>query len=758
VTSTASSTPSSPPPRPTRSATARSGSPTSTASCASARGRWAPTPSSSPPDLDTWLASLLGDEKGVSLVAVGSHGRGDAAPYSDLDLLLLHHGKRKAAQIKTLADKVWYPIWDRGIGLDHSVRTVKEALAVADSDLKAMLGMLDARYVAGDRSLADELAKRAREQWRAKAKRWLRVLRDSLEERHARFGEVAYLLEPELKEGRGGLRDVHALFAARLATPVLAERIDAAVEPHDRIARVRAGLHTRVGKAMDRLVLQEQDGVAADLGFADADALMAEVSAAARAISYVSDDAWDRIDAWLGGPRARAERVIVAHDPGHWLEASVEAAETGVPLSPAALAAVAVDAVDAPPVWPEAWRQDLVALLGAGHNAIPVLEALDQHGLLVKLLPEWAAVQYKPQRNAYHRFTVDRHLWEAAANAAALTRSVRRPDLLLVGALLHDIGKGFPGDHTDAGIDVVGRIAPRIGFSEADVKVLQELVRLHLLLPDVATRRDLSDVITIEHVAREVGDVDTLELLAALTEADSLATGSSAWSDWKAGLVAELVSRTRLFLQGASVDDEPEPLDVPEGLTDGLHGDGNRCTVVASDRPGLFSKVAGVLALHGLDVRSASAGQARDGRAVEVFDIESAFDKEPNWPRVAADLEAVLDGRMALADKLIERSRSYARRYRRTAAIPADPRVIVDNDASARATVIEVRAPDGIAVLHRITAALANCGLDVRLARVSTIGHEVVDAFYVTDRAGAKVLDDEALEAVETAVLRQLKR
>jgi [protein-PII] uridylyltransferase len=709
---------------------------------------------------DAWLASLLGNERGVALVAVGSYGRGDAAPHSDLDLLLLHNGKRK--DVKAVADALWYPIWDRGLGLDHSVRTVKEALAVADSDLKAMLGMLDARYIAGDRALADELAQRAREQWRGKAKRWLRVLRDAVVERHARFGEVAYLLEPELKEGRGGLRDVHALWAARLATPVLAERIDAVNEPHDRLVAVRGALHARVGKALDRLVLQEQDGVAADLGFADADALMAAVSAAARSIAYVSDDAWDRIDAWLGGPRARAERVIVAHDPGHWLDAAVEAAETGVPLSPAALEAVGRDAeaaaLEPPAVWPESWRHDLVALLGAGHNAIPVLESLDQHGLLVRLLPEWSAVQYKPQRNAYHRFTVDRHLWEAAANAAALTRSVRRPDLLLVGALLHDIGKGFPGDHTDAGIDVVGRIAPRLGFVPADVHVLQELVRLHLLLPDVATRRDLEDPATIEHVAREVGDVDTLQLLAALTVADSLATGSSAWSDWKAGLVDDLVGRTtRLLSAGGAGVEVPSERTMDTDLPDGLHGDGNRCTVVAPDRPGLFSKVAGVLALHGLDVRSASAGQSADGRAVEVFEVEPAFAKEPDWPRVASDLRAVLDGRLSLTDRLIERSRNYARRYRRTAARPADARVLVDNDASERATVIEVRAPDGVAVLHRITAALATCGLDVRLARVSTIGHEVVDAFYVVDRAGAKVLDDEALEAVESAVLRQLK-
>ena len=713
---------------------------------------------------DQWLASLLGDEEGVSLVAVGSYGRGDAAPFSDLDLLLLHSGKRKPAAVKALADRVWYPIWDRKIGLDHSVRTVKEALTVADADLKAMLGMLDARYVAGDRSMADELAVRAREAWRGKGRRWLRILRDAVTERHARFGEVAYLLEPELKEGRGGLRDVHALRAAAFAAPVLDGRLDGLDEPHDHLAAVRSALHARVGRALDRLVLQEQDGVATDVGHADADALMAAVSAAARAISYVSDDAWDRVDAWLGGPRARAERVIVAHDPGHWLAAAAEAAETGVPLSPSALAAVAADpdasSAVVPDVWPEAWRQDLVSLLGAGHAAVPVLEALDQHGLWVRLLPEWAAVQYRPQRNAYHRFTVDRHLWEAAANAAALTRNVRRPDLLLVGALLHDIGKGFPGDHTEVGIEVVGRIAPRLGFLPSDVAVLQELVRLHLLLPDVATRRDLDDPATVEHVAREVRSVDTLELLAALTEADSLATGSSAWSDWKSGLVADLVRRASFVLRagtGARAPD-PAPRTVAVDLPNGLHGKGHRCTVVYPDRPGLFAKAAGVLALHGLDVRSATAAPAEDGRAVEVFDVEPAFGGAPDWARVAADLDAVLDGRMALADRLIERSRSYARRYRRTAARPADPRVLIDNAASDRATVVEVRAPDGVAVLHRITNALANCRLDVRVARVSTLGHEVVDAFYVVDRTGAKVTDDEALDAIQAAVLRELRR
>ena len=205
--------------------------------------------------------------------------------------------------------------------------------------------------------------------------------------------------------------------------------------------------------------------------------------------------------------------------------------------------------------WADETRTAFVALLALGKPAIDKIESLDQHGLLVRLIPEWAAVRNKPQRNAYHTFTVDRHLLEAAALAAGLTDTVERPDLLLVGTLLHDIGKGFPGDHTTVGIEIVDRIATRMGFSPADVAVLVDLVRNHLLLPDTATRRDLDDPTTIARVAQAAGNRLTLHLLAALTEADSKATGPSAWGAWKAGLVAELVSRTDRVLQG-----EPEPV------------------------------------------------------------------------------------------------------------------------------------------------------------------------------------------------------
>jgi [protein-PII] uridylyltransferase len=301
-----------------------------------------------------------------------------------------------------------------------------------------------------------------------------------------------------------------------------------------------------------------------------------------------------------------------------------------------------------------------------------------------------------------------------------------------------------------------------MGFDPADVEVLVAMVRHHLLLPDVATRRDLDDPATARAVASAVGDHDTLELLAALTEADGLATGPSAWGPWKAGLVRDLVERTAQELSGHH---QPETPSLPTPEHRGLMARGELqvevedgvLTVVAPDRPGLFWRVAGTLALHGLDVRSAAAG-GEGAMAVEVFEVEPAFGTPPDWERLRADLERALSGRLSLESRLAERARTYAGRPRAAAARPAEARVLFDNHASATATVVEVRAPDGVGVLYRITRALAECDLDVRTAKISTLGHEVVDAFYVTDPEGAKVDDAEHIREVERAVLAELRR
>ncbi|HLJ09226.1 MAG TPA: [protein-PII] uridylyltransferase [Acidimicrobiia bacterium] len=734
---------------------------------------------------DAWLTTLLGNESDVALVAVGGYGRAELAPGSDLDVVLVHKGRK---DVRELAERIWYPLWDAGLKLGHGVRTVKEALALAATDVDTATSLLDVRLVAGDSGFSDELSRRAETQWQSRSDRWLTVVGQAVAERHERAGEVAFLLEPDLKEGRGGLRDVHAQHWAEAARRILLEGDEAALaEAYGTLLDVRVALHRRTGKASDRLLLQEQDGIAADLGYADADVLMAEVAAAARTIAWTSDETWDRILSSVKGPRGRsaaADRhvgpgVVVRDgvveltadadplsDPTLVLRAAAAAAEAGLRLSRPAVDRLAVEAAALGDPWPEEAKLAFVRLLGAGPAAIPVIETLDQRGLMTRTLPEWEAVRNRPQRNAYHRFTVDRHLCEAAAEAARLSSRVRRPDLLLVGAFLHDIGKGYPGDHSEAGVDLVDKIGPRMGFPPEDVAVLRALVRHHLLLPETATRRDLSDEATISAVAAAVGDQTTLELLAALTEADSLATGAAAWGTWKAGLVTELVERTAPVLAGQRPAAAPEP--PPDGTADliarardagalVLDGDGPLVTVVAPDRPGLFWRVAGTLALHGLDVVSARAWSSADGYAVERFRVQSVFGRTPDWPAVESDLNRVLAGRLSLEARLADRARAYASRPRPPSAAPARIEVSIDNDASDSATVIEVRAPDRIGTLHRITKALAELELDVRLAKVASLGHEVVDAFYVVDQNGAKLTDDDHLREIQRGIAVHLQ-
>ena len=729
---------------------------------------------------DGWLAGLLGDEPGVALVAVGGYGRRELSPSSDLDLVLLHAGRR---DIGAVADCVWYPVWDSGVALDHSVRTTKEVLAVADADLKAVLGLLDARHIAGDEALTAGLLRQLREQWRRRAPRALIELGDAVRKRHDTAGEVAFLLEPDLKEARGGLRDVAAIRAAAAAWVV--DQPDARVRAaYDVLLTVRGELHRRTRRPGDVLTLQEQDAVAASTGHPDAWALMSAVSDAGRAVAYATDETLRRIDGWLAGRARRHSRPVRAEavapglarhgaeivlavgsnavaDPTLPLRAAAVAASAGLRISTATLERLAADAPAPPEPWPSALREALVEVLASGRAGIDAFEALDQHGLLVRLVPEWAAVRSRSQRNPYHRFTVDRHLCEAAANAATMTRSVARPDLLLVGTWLHDIGKGFPGDHTEVGMGVVAEIATRMGFPRADVEVLVALVRHHLLLPDVATRRDLDDPATIEGVAKAVGDRDLLDLLAALTVADSLATGPSAWSDWKAGLVDDLVRRTAALLDGERPDPAPGVLARHADLVGAgevvvtVADDAHRVLVVAPDRPGVLWRVAGVLALHRLDVRGAVLASA-DGVVVQEFDVEPAFGSEPDRARVADDVRRALAGRLAVDARLADRAKAYGNRV--VGPAPAPPRVIVDQAASRSATVVEVRAADAVGVLYRIARALADCELAVRSAKVATIGHEVVDTFYVVAAAGGKVTDREHLAEVERAVLAELSR
>lgn len=755
---------------------------------------------------DEWLTELFeeatdGDHRGIALVAVGGYGRRALCPFSDLDVVLLHRGRR---DISSTADKIWYPVWDQGIALDHSVRRPSEALEVAAEDLRAALGLLDARMICGDKRVAEPLFDGIRERWAKQKPPWLGVLADLVVERHATHGDVSFLLEPDLKESHGGLRDITMLFAMMEAVPVLNDYVDTVAigEARSVLTRIRVELHRQSGRELNKLVLQEQDQVATALGEPDTDTLMASVATAGRTVAWEADDAWRRRGAWSRGKGSRkngsrserksssrgtlpvgvtlvpsdpdigigdGEVVLtgsadVTGDPSLSLRLAAVAAEHSLPISRDALNLLGRKAPPPTAPWPTTLRTTLVRVLATGSPAIIALEALDQRELLARYLPEWRAVRNKPQRNPYHRFTVDRHLLEATANASKLAHRVQRVDLLLIGTLLHDIGKGFPGDHTEVGLALAADIGTRMGFPPQDVDVLVTLVRLHLLLPDAATRRDLDDPATAQRVADEVGDRNTLELLAALVEADSLATGPSAWGAWKSGLLAELVERTGKLLAGEDVappttwltDDLRSIMDtVRNHHAPAISVDPPTVTVIAPDHTGLLAEVAGVLALHGLNVRSANVA-GEDGVAVDIFTVEPSRGRWPLSTRLAEDIVGVMSGTFSLEKRLEERVRVYRNASRATVHQLVATKVTVDNNASDSATVVEVRAEDVEGQLHRITRALGECRLNVISAKVSTFGPAVVDAFYVTGPDGGKLVDPRSIASIEAAVRNRI--
>ena len=727
---------------------------------------------------DEWLRGLapqLSATSGVALVAVGGLGRREPAPYGDLDLVLVHNGQPFVGE---LADRIWYPVWDAGMKLDHSVRTVAEAVAVARADVKAAAGLLDARHIVGDPDVTAGLLEAARAAWRSGAEARLGELRRLCEQRWGAHGEVAHLLEPDLKEGRGGLRDIAALRAVANAQVVEVHWRDVRAA-HATLLDTRDALHSAAGRPLDRLLLQEQDAVAERLGFAPADgtdgaagdAFMHSVASSAHRIAFAIDDCWRAVDRWSGsrrtGPRAMLVRrplaqgvveqdgeVLLARDadpatdPALGLRVGAVAARADLPVAAYALARLRLELAPMPEPWPEAARNTLVTMLGSGPALVGAWEALDHHDLLGRMLPEWESVRSRPQRNPVHRYTVDRHLVATAVEASAFTRRVSRPDLLLLGALLHDIGKGRPGDHVANGEQVLARLAPRLGLSPADCATLVKMVRHHLLLPETATRRDLDDPATIDAVLAAVDNsVELLDLLHALTEADAAATGPAAWSDWKADLVAELVERVRARAGGGEL---PGPLPADEALLTRARAgetvvrvEADEVVITTADTGGLLSRAAGALSLHRLDVLAASASTV-GGLAYLRFDVSPRFGSPDDAASIEADVRRAVLGDLSLGERLAQRERAYARPDQRSGPAPC---VLWFDDAATDAVVLELRAADRLGLLHRVTAALERSGADIRSARVATLGGDVVDAFVLGHGVDRPTVEREVLAA-----------
>jgi [protein-PII] uridylyltransferase len=565
------------------------------------------------------------------------------------------------------------------------------------------------------------------------------------------------------------LRDVVILraVAASWITDYPHEQVDSA---QSILLDARDALHRVSGRATDRLSMQEQAAVSKLLGVGSDDELLRQIIDAGRAIASASDLTWHRVQRLTRKQpmfrRLRAEpsdvRVPLAdgviaqngevflardarsdRDPSLLLRAAAAAAQAGMRLAPETVDRLAHASGDIPQPWPRAVREAFVSFLGAGPAAVPVWEALDNAGLMSGVLPYWQQVRSLPQRNALHMYTVDRHQLETAVSAAAFTRDVHRPDLLLVAALFHDIGKGRGTNHSGTGAALMSDIAPRLGFDESDTDILCRLVQHHLLLAETATRRDLDDPSAIAVVVESVETHETLDLLHALTKADSQATGPGVWSAWKEQLLQDLVDRAHAMLAGEDVA-EPRSLaaDFPH-LLDGcdvqiemqISDEGVRILVGAQDRLGLLSTVAGVMTMQRLEVRAATL-ETVGARALQAWFTTPKFGDAPSSDVLIPELRRALAGAIDVDGRV--RGRRSTVSHRR-GFIPPPPRVTFLAGASERADVLEVRAHDAPALLWRVAHVLASVGITVLSARVSTLGSEVIDVLYVVNADGSRL-------------------
>lgn len=722
--------------------------------------------------------SAGGAVEGVALVAVGGFGRGELAPWSDLDVVLVH---ADGVDVGDLATELWYPLWDAGHKVDHSVRTVSEMMKAAEHDPRVALGLLDARHLAGDTHLALRLRTELLAEWRRTARARLVELRELSFRRHEIVGELAHLSVPDIKESAGGLRDAVVLKA--LVATWLVE------VPHADLERCRAALldvrdhvHTLAGRALDRIQPEMWIPLAEALGLPDAEAAQKYVRRHGRRLAHLTRLTWHRVGNVLAGGAAsdpgpwvetvahgvavRGSEVVLdgavdpAQDPVLLLRCAALASERGLVLEPTTASHLLREAPALPTPWPREARGLVVRLL-AGPGLLGVWETLEETGALEQVLPEWEQIRLLPHASVIHRFTVDRHVVETCIEAAKLIRRVERADLLMVSALLHDIGKGSGLDHSVAGEGAAREVALRMGFPVQDADTVATLVRWHLLLPTVATGRDLEDPVTLEEVTSRIRTPEQVNLLAALTEADSRAASAKAWSSWRARLVGELVVRvTEVLTTGAPRATGPEDdedvlgeIRVPLAVRSGNHAAevtvepselGSLVRFVAKDRVGLLADVAATLAVERISVRAARAWSQRGGDGTEWGVSE--------WEVDAQHLESLA---VRQRFEMVAQGRTDVRRLARVPVDALSPMVAVRPGASRSATVLEVRAGDRPGVLHQVLRAVADLHMTVRSAHVDTVGPQAVDVFYLCE-LGAEVLSEpraaEAAHAVRAVL------
>lgn len=801
------------------------------------------------------------------LVALGGYGRRELAPHSDIDLMFLFRPEAEKPVLQ-LVRSVLHPLWDSGFQVGHSVRTVADCVELALTDATVKTSMMEARFLAGSPELFQEF--HARFMKKVVTKATDAYLDRKLEERrreYDKFGETVYLLEPNVKKSRGGLRDLHLLQWAGLAryqAPTIRELSDrgilaradyqAIVEAREFLWRVRALLHVHAGMAQEILNFDEQVWLAKHFGFQDQPHLLAveqfmqqyyrhTVGLHERCTRFVercrSVPLWRRMARFLPAPRieecfvvrggvltvAEDKRAKVLESPVLLLKLFDLARARQLTIVPPLLEDIHrhVDAVSAEAYrTPEVSRIFLSVLSGPG--TAKTLEAMHRAHLLEKIIPVFANVRGLMQFNQYHKYTVDEHSLLAVAKVEALAqdqgvlgevyREIKRKDVLHLAVLLHDLGKGQEEDHSEVGRRIADEAAARLGYDEAERGTLAFLVHRHLLMAHTAFRRDPNDEKVVLPFARAVGTPEVLRKLLVLTAADIAAVGPGVLTKWKESLLIELYLRTLQEVSGErEAAEAPERLksivteiarqavsDGRSNLTErwieeqvkqfplryavgtpprriaaqlaaigGLHpgdvrvdaeyneslGTCDYVVITFNDIiPGLFSKLAGVMAANGLQILDAQIVTRQDGIVVDTFQVvDPDYAGAPPRERqesVGEKIRAVLQGRERIEEVVRRGTRLSAGRSMPANRQPTEVRV--DNETSDRFTILDVFADDRQGLLYVITNAIFTLGLSVHASRISTRLDQVADVFYVTDRQGRKIEDPAQIEHIRRGV------
>jgi [protein-PII] uridylyltransferase len=797
----------------------------------------------------------------MTVLAVGGYGRAEMAPHSDVDLLFLTPWKI-TPWAESVIESMLYMLWDLKLKVGHASRTVKDCLRLGREDITIRTALLEHRFIAGYEPLATELGDRLwGELFRNTGPEFIDAKLRERADRHKRQGGQRYVLEPNVKEGKGGLRDLQTLYwigkylnrvadsEGLVAAGLLSrEEYDVFTRAEDFLWAARCHLHHITGRAMDQLTFDLQVEVAARMGYTDKGGRRAvehfmqdyfrhatRVGELTRVFLTQLEARHAKAEASLMGMFRRTKRVKPGYklvqgrldivDPQGFfadklniLRAFEEALRTGYLLHPNIMRQIAarLDLIDEDMQSdPEAVQIFLDLLLKHG-NPERALRRMNELGVLGAFIPEFEPVVAMMQFNVYHHYTVDEHiiqcisilaqierreLVEELPVASAILEAGVNRKILYIALFLHDIGKGRPDDHSILGAQIARRVCPRLGLSAEETETVEWLVRYHLLMSDTAQKRDIGDPRTVRDFAKVVKSRKRLDLLTVLTVCDIRGVGPGTWNNWKAMLLRQLYGQTATALEAGleslnreNREDEAKRAlrerlaDWPaadlrhettrhyapywQGLPTETHGvfahllkdlpdtdiridlhpdpdrDATRACFALADHPGIFSRLAGALALVGANVVDARTYTSKDGYATAVFWVQDG-DGRPyevmRLPRLRAMIDKTLRGEVVPRDALKDRDK--VKKREREFRFPTH--ITFDNEGSDIYTIIEVDTRDRPGLLYDLTRTLAGNNIYIASAVIATFGAQVVDSFYVKDMFGLKLHAKSKQEALE---------